>query len=138
MASGKVHNKVTVAITPIVMIGVFALAKRPEYAILSGIGCLSGIMLTPDLDQENLNTIEWALVKKTLGLGFLWIMYWFPYALVLKHRSFWSHFPIIGTAIRFVYQFWMIPILIDIHFVYYLYFFVGLCFSDIAHWYLDQ
>jgi len=137
MTSGDIHNKMTVAITPVVIIGVSLLVKNPWYGIVAGAGCLSGMVLTPDLDQEGINKIEWIIIKKSLGLGFLWLMYWYPYALIMKHRSFASHFPIVSTAIRFIYQFWALFIFSDIDIVYYALFFVGLCFSDIVHYYLD-
>ncbi|HEX8834701.1 MAG TPA: hypothetical protein VF719_10895, partial [Abditibacteriaceae bacterium] len=33
-------------------------------------GCVFGIMLTPDLDQETISSSEYSLVKWTMGLGF--------------------------------------------------------------------
>jgi uncharacterized metal-binding protein len=60
-------------------------------------------MLTPDLDQERISSSEYTLVKWTLGLGFLWMMVWYPYARLCKHRSPLSHWPLIGTAGRLLY-----------------------------------
>jgi uncharacterized metal-binding protein len=66
-------------------------------------GLLFGLLLSPDLDQETLSHVEWQLVKKTWVVGFVWLAYWWPYALYFKHRDFWTHFPGVGTALRLLY-----------------------------------
>lgn len=66
-------------------------------------GCIAGIPLTPDLDQETISSSEYSIIKWTMGLGFLWAMLWYPYARLLKHRSPLSHWPLLGTAGRLFY-----------------------------------
>ena len=68
------------------------------------LGCLAGIFLTPDLDQEGRSMSESLLVRRSFGLGYLWLLLWFPYAKLIRHRSPLSHFPILGTAGRVFYM----------------------------------
>lgn len=103
MASGIVHAACSLALAA-VSFGVVAGALGEWGAGLAcGAGCLSGIFLTPDLDQEGLSHSENTLIKWSLGLGFLWLMLWYPYAKLIKHRSPLSHFPLLGTALRLLY-----------------------------------
>lgn len=115
-------------------------------SVLVAGGCLSGILLTPDLDQEGISSSEWVLVKKTKGVGFLWLMLWYPYALLIPHRAFLSHFPIVGTVGRLLYLS-IVPVAILLYldkaqlvidiFPYVLRFGVGLAISDFMHWIFD-
>jgi len=111
------------------------------------LGCLLGIPLTPDLDQISISKSEWRLVKKFGPFGFVWMAYWWLYAWVIPHRSFWSHFPIVGTILRLIY----IMFLPTIFYIYKGYniilpelawevlagVFVGLVVSDFLHWGMD-
>jgi uncharacterized metal-binding protein len=114
-------------------------------ALACGAGCLAGIAITPDLDQEGLSSSEYWIIKWTLGLGFLWTMLWYPYARLCKHRSVISHFPFIGTAGRLAYLSilpllayyflsWQPPRIPQTPFLLAI---TGLMASDIAHWAMD-
>ena len=103
MPCGKTHAKFSLMLAPVVAVATLAITRDPMYAVASGLGCLAGIPLTPDLDQEGISSSEYWIIKWTLGLGFLWTMIWFPYALLCPHRSFISHFPIISTFLRLLY-----------------------------------
>ena len=112
------------------------------------LGCLLGIPLTPDLDQISISKSEWRLVKRFGPFGFIWCAYWWLYAWIIPHRSFWSHFPIVGTILRLAY----ITIPPIIFYVYKGYsvvlpefileglvgVFVGLAMSDFIHWIMDM
>lgn len=111
------------------------------------LGCLLGIPLTPDLDQISISKSEWRLVKKFGPFGFLWMAFWAPYSLLIPHRSFWSHFPIVGTVIRLLYI-TILPVAFYIHKGYNitvpgmvwevaLGIIIGLLTSDILHWAMD-
>jgi uncharacterized metal-binding protein len=144
MPSGKVHAKCSAILAvPAAFIPLGATADW-RLAVAGGLGCLAGIALTPDLDQEGLSSSEYWLIKWTMGLGFLWTMLWYPYARLCKHRSILSHFPFIGTAGRLAYMGlfvgiakyfgwtppqWPLPWLA--------WALAGLLLSDIAHWALD-
>lgn len=145
MSSGKAHNTITkFAVIPTVIVTA-RLFDMPA-ALVTSLGCLSGIILTPDLDQEGINCTEWQIVKKSAGLGFLWLMFWYPYAMIIPHRHFLSHFPVISTLIRLIYVLF-IPFVLSVYFgytnVWYTllphigYFFMGLCVSDTLHYLAD-
>lgn len=152
MPSGRTHAKVTAYLTlpaaGLGALGGLVLSGSPLtaflYAASCGVGCLAGILLTPDLDQESINTVEYKIIKYTLGLGFLWTMIWFPYALLTDHRGTISHFPVIGTLGRILYISiflavaallgWKLP---SVPLAYLSWGVVGLLVSDIAHWALD-
>lgn len=105
MSSGLWHNRATVAST--VICTTLAFPYEPMIALCVTIGGLSGILLTPDLDQPTLNRVENQLLKnKSLLLrlfGFAYVGFFSPYAYMFSHRSFWTHWPIIGTLGRLFY-----------------------------------
>jgi uncharacterized metal-binding protein len=147
--SGIVHAKSSL----ILSVPAFALAYGASHGqpgqVASGaacaLGCLLGIVLTPDLDQEGLSSSEYALVKWTMGLGFVWVMLWYPYARLCKHRSPLSHWPLLGTLGRLLYLGlwggialyfgWKPPLLPPMIFSWSV---VGLLISDTAHWIMDM
>ncbi|HEY0075506.1 MAG TPA: DUF2227 family putative metal-binding protein [Abditibacteriaceae bacterium] len=147
MPSGKVHAQCSLVLA-VPAFGFVAGATGDNIAAgTCALGCLLGIMLTPDLDQEGLSSSENALVKYTLGLGFLWAMLWYPYARLIKHRSPLSHFPLIGTAGRLLYLglLLLIPSYWGWHLIQpppetlrlLLFALGGLILSDTGHWILD-
>ena len=52
-----------------------------------------GLMFGPDLDIQSKQYTRWGVFR------FLW----FPYKVVFRHRSRWSHGLVFGTLIRVVY-----------------------------------
>lgn len=103
MASGEVHLRVTLFLAPVAGVTTFLVTGSPALALWSTVGCLAGVLLTPDLDQESINYVEWMLIRVTLGLGYLWLAFWGPYSTLLRHRSWVSHGPLIGTLGRILY-----------------------------------
>lgn len=67
-------------------------------------GLFCGLLMDGDLDQAQQTASE-KRIKERFGplLGGLWGAFWTPYEKALKHRSFWSHFPVFATALRFLY-----------------------------------
>lgn len=103
MADGRTHAKATLVATPIVAGVVFVLRDDIELAAWAAAGCISGILLSPDLDQESVSHAEWKLIRATLGIGYVWLAFWGPYASIIRHRSPLSHAPLFGTAFRLLY-----------------------------------
>lgn len=145
MPSGSVHNTATITIgiitTPI-MVWKFGL----DFGVAYGAGVALGTLLTPDLDQSERVMIKpQHIVVDIFGhtVGKAWHLYWYPYGALMPHRSFFSHFPIVGTSIRVLYllmTFWGIcwilgfgiivpPIPYEV--------FIGLCVADAGHYILD-
>lgn len=109
MSSGKVHNTVTVIVSTVGTL--FLLPINSQLALSYFLGGLSNIFLTPDLDQQTLNLVENILVKSKFlpvkVFGWLFVGFFMPYSLMFKHRSFFTHIPIISTIIRIFYIFIM-------------------------------
>ena len=60
-------------------------------ALITSASCLAGgLWLSPDLDTRSNALRRWG------PLGFLW----WPYRLVIPHRSLWSHGPVLGMSVR--------------------------------------
>jgi len=78
--------------------------------LLTGVGCLAGLLLSPDLDVDNGHLGSWYARK--IYMGHIFDVFWQPYRVSLKHRSFWSHTPIISTIIRMIYLVFPLIILI--------------------------
>lgn len=104
MASGKTHSKVS-TITGIVICSSAILQPSQWVNILAiGASCsLLGQFISPDWDVDN------GYIGHTHAKKFGYIFYTFyrklirPYQLCFKHRSFFSHFPVISSVIRIVY-----------------------------------
>jgi uncharacterized metal-binding protein len=94
MPSGKTHDLITLVLAPPTfaaawgLTGSWALASAATAATLFG-----GLMFGPDLDIQSKQYTRWGVFR------FLW----FPYKVVFRHRSRWSHGIIFGTLIRVVY-----------------------------------
>jgi uncharacterized metal-binding protein len=123
----------------------FAISHNPLYGLGATLGCLAGIPLTPDLDQEGISSSEYFIIKWTMGLGFFWTMIWFPYARACPHRSFASHFPVVSTALRLAYigvfvavaHYFGMPFPKNVDYWLASWIVGGLLVSDIVHWALD-
>jgi len=62
-----------------------------QAALITTSSCLAGgLWLSPDLDTHSNALRRWG------PLGFLW----WPYRLLIPHRSLWSHGPVLGTTAR--------------------------------------
>lgn len=61
--------------------------------MISGGFLFSGLMFGPDLDTYSRQFKRWGLLR--------WI--WLPYRRSMRHRSFLSHGPIVGTIVRIIY-----------------------------------
>ncbi len=152
MASGRTHVAATIALTPMAAMIAWQLAGgEPTAAALAGAGCLSGVLISPDLDMTGRTISETILLRWNMIIGRLWIAIWYPYALISKHRGL-SHVPVFGTLSRVIY---LSAIYVGVHFLLQYYysldllqwpilhqqelmiFVAGLAISDFGHWVLD-
>jgi uncharacterized metal-binding protein len=119
------------------------LYKAFSLSIMGGFGVMTGILMTPDLDH-----IEATLrhFKSKTTLQKVWFLRWYPYGKLLDHRSFFSHFPVVGTLLRLVYilpeLLIVIALLSRFINIYDLMMFIiswagGLLMSDILHYIMD-
>lgn len=141
MSSGLVHTRANTVIA----LGVLIFVRPIETAILMASGCVLAIFVGPDNDLNGSN-YSFYLVKKYLGKvpHALWRAFWWPFQRVTPHRHFISHFPVVGTFLRFLYLFcplllvilaifpdfssvfWIIPV------------FWGAVIVDTTHWAMDH
>lgn len=94
MPSARAHDLITVALAPPTGAATYWLTRSIDLSILVTSAMLfAGFMFGPDLDIQSKQYARWG------PLGFLW----WPYKVVFKHRSRFSHGLLLGTAIRVLY-----------------------------------
>ncbi|MBF2062926.1 MAG: metal-binding protein [Calothrix sp. C42_A2020_038] len=94
MPSGRTHDRITIWALPVIVGATFWHTRNGNITLLIATGfMLGGLMFGPDLDIHSVQYQRWG--------WFRWI--WYPYQKSLRHRSFLSHGPIIGTTFRVVY-----------------------------------
>lgn len=156
MSGHKGHDTVTAIAT----VG-FAMVTVPHYyPIVQGAiiaGGLTQLAVNPDLDLQSgsfsFNWIFKAVYFFTRWLGqpgwwiaevarIGWSLYWWPYAKWFSHRSIWSHFPVLSTAIRMLYLFWWFGPIALITWAcgaseLFLFYVATIMLGDALHWALD-
>lgn len=94
MPSGQTHDRITLWSSPFIAALTFSQTRSsPLTLLITGSFVFSGLMFGPDLDIESRQLQRWGMLR------FLWL----PYQKSLRHRSFLSHGPFIGTALRILY-----------------------------------
>jgi uncharacterized metal-binding protein len=85
---------VTLWSLPLISGGTLLTTARADLAFwVSGGFLVSGLIFGPDLDLYSFHYKRWGKLR--------WL--WRPYQKAIKHRSIWSHGPIIGTIGRIFY-----------------------------------
>lgn len=150
MADGRTHTVATVCVAAGAAIACIALGQ-PAVAIYAAGGAIVGVVVHPDLDQNSGKSFG----ARVLGpLQIPWKILWAPYAVMVPHRHWMSHAPVVGTIGRVLYlltikaivhaaiarvEFWNI-LLHDVSFIltYPLWLgLIGLAFADLIHYALD-
>jgi uncharacterized metal-binding protein len=94
MPSGRTHDRITIWGLPVIVGATYWQTRDSNMTLLIAGGfMLGGLMFGPDLDIYSVQYQRWGWFK--------WI--WLPYQKSLRHRSFLSHGPVIGTALRVLY-----------------------------------
>lgn len=108
VSNGRRHARYTSSFLMLTFAGgLAALTVAPSMitlALAAGafLGALAGHLVTPDIDLR-WRTHEERRIVRILGLpGYLWTVYWYPYAVLMRHRS-WSHTVPQGTLSRILY-----------------------------------
>lgn len=114
MSSGYVHARATIVLAPLIASLAYISVNNIDLALQLGLGCLIGVFLTPDLDIDRVRILSSSVMGK---VGNIWRTYWYVYSRWLPHRSFLSHFPIVGTLVRLAYL-GLLPLTINL-FCYY-------------------
>ena len=94
MPSGQTHDRITIWSSPFIAGLTFSQTRSsPLTLLVTGCFLFSGFMFGPDLDIESRQLQRWGILRYM----------WLPYQKSLRHRSFLSHGPFIGTALRILY-----------------------------------
>src|SRR5215208_6856916 len=94
MPSGKTHDAITFILAAPTFLAAWGLTGNPVLAGLATVTMIfGGLMFGPDLDIQSRQYTRWGVFR------FLW----WPYKVMFRHRSRWSHGIIFGTLIRVVY-----------------------------------
>ena len=94
MSSGRTHDRITLWALPLVVLVALRVTLSGWLTAVVCLGfMLGGWMLGPDLDIHSVQYKRWG--------WFRWI--WLPYRGKIRHRSNWSHGPVIGTVVRVLY-----------------------------------
>ncbi|MCS6814131.1 MAG: metal-binding protein [Cyanobacteria bacterium] len=93
MPAGSVHDRITLWSLPLVTGYSFWQTRNSTLTLLVASGFLfGGLMFGPDLDVRSCQYRRWGWLR--------WI--WIPYQ-QFRHRSLFTHGPVIGTALRLLY-----------------------------------
>ena len=94
MPSGRTHDAITLLLAAPTFAAAWGLTGSLTLSAAATAGMLfGGLMFGPDLDIQSRQYTRWGVFR------FLW----WPYKVVFRHRSRWSHGIIFGTLIRVVY-----------------------------------
>lgn len=103
MPSGRVHAVITIAAAGLTYAWGTNSGETPVLAAAAAFGCAAGVFLTPDLDIKGTRADR--IIRTQAGLipTIAWGLLWNPYSALIPHRSWLSHGPLIGTALRLLY-----------------------------------
>lgn len=104
MPGGKVHGAITLAALSGV-VAPYALVQLNGNPWLYAAGCVTGLLVTPDLYLNEGNISDTMIRKIFPPAQWIWRILWTPYSLLIPHRSPISHFPLLGTLVRIGYVF---------------------------------
>ncbi len=94
MPTGRTHDRITLTSLPIVGGSTLLLSHSTRLTLIVCASFLfSGLMFGPDLDIYSCQFRRWGWLR--------WL--WLPYQKLLRHRSLFSHGPVIGTVVRVLY-----------------------------------
>jgi uncharacterized metal-binding protein len=102
MPSGKTHDAITLLLTVPTFVAAWGVAGSLLLAgVTTGAMLFGGLMFGPDLDIQSRQYTRWGVFR----------FIWWPYKVMFRHRSRWSHGIIFGTLIRVVYFAFMLSLL---------------------------
>jgi len=102
MPSGKTHDAITLLLTVPTFVAAWGVTGSVLLAsVATGAMLFGGLMFGPDLDIQSRQYTRWGVFR----------FIWWPYKVMFRHRSRWSHGIIFGTLIRVVYFAFMLSAL---------------------------
>lgn len=105
MPSGKTHDLVTFILAPPTFAGAWLLTNSLSLAgVATAAMIFGGLMFGPDLDTFSRQYTRWGWFR----------VFWYPYRVVFRHRSRWSHGLTFGTIIRVLYFSGIVALLVSL------------------------
>lgn len=102
MPSGKTHDAITLLLTVPTFVAAWGVTGSLLLAsVATGAMLFGGLMFGPDLDIQSRQYTRWGVFR----------FIWWPYKVMFRHRSRWSHGIIFGTLIRVVYFAFMLSLI---------------------------
>jgi len=106
-AKGFIHERINQVLFLVIVLPLTALLtylRQFFMAIAFPLGAAYGVWLvTPDLKLEIFTHSESRWLRP---IGYLLYLYYYPLALVLRHRAV-SHTPVLGASIIYAYTWWL-------------------------------
>jgi len=94
MPSGRTHDLITYAVSPVAFAGAMMYWGHPLVALIAaGATIFAGLMFGPDLDLYSKQYKRWGPLR----------FIWYPYMVALSHRSRLSHGILFSTLFRVLY-----------------------------------
>jgi len=112
MPDGEFHHNIwkagAIVAVPASIATVALIDWRMGLAMLGGYAL--GRWIDPDLDQVSITSSEGRMINEFKILGHVLAGYWTIYGAMFRrnHRSFITHFPVVSTFGRLVFQFWWV------------------------------
>ncbi|MBD2100375.1 metal-binding protein [Leptolyngbya sp. FACHB-261] len=104
MPLGRTHDQITLWTLPLISGASYWGTRSGELSLLlSGSYLFAGLMFGGDLDIHSQQYKRWGILR--------WL--WLPYRKSMRHRSFLSHGPVVGTVLRLAYlACWVLPVVL--------------------------
>jgi len=93
MPLGRTHDRITLWTLPFVTLAAGWMGGSHDALAVGGSYLFAGLMFAGDLDTYSRQYQRWLWLR--------WI--WLPYQKLCRHRSMWSHGPVVGTLVRLLY-----------------------------------
>lgn len=94
MPSGRTHDLITLGLGLPTFLGAWLLGAGFWGAVVATIAMVfGGLMFGPDLDTNSRQYQRWGVMR--------WL--WWPYRVLMPHRSRFTHGIILGTVVRIIY-----------------------------------
>ena len=154
MADGIDHDRVSIVLAPVIGTAVFAATGDIILGCAAAMGSYSGIYFSPDLDMIQITRSERLAINHYKIMGYLFYLYWLPYAYAIPHRHPLSHWPVIGTIGRVCYGLvglFVLAAVVNLFFdgtfnvavkavgsYYFATWMIGLMVADTGHWVMDS
>jgi len=122
MPIGRVHKKIwkryiVIAVPLALSIQYYTITRLPlgwwqSVGVATILGYLLGYYLDPDYDQNKFTDARRRVINDLWIIGWLLVVWFIPYEKMFKHRSKYTHFPILSTVLRFGWLLLFPPVLL--------------------------